>query len=333
MDNLQPPEQHLSLPEGRRSKRIFFIGAVFVALALAILTAFFAFGAPFDFKKGTTIEVESGQSLSAIARELEDARIIRSPFLFRAAVIVFGSEKGIMTGFYRFEERENVFRVAHRLSRGLYGIDTVRLTIPEGTNRFQIAELASTKLPGFVKSDFLALTADKEGYLFPDTYFFLPHATASEVVRFMSENFATKTASLSAKIAAFGKPLSDIIKMASILEGEARQMETRRMVAGILWKRIALKMPLQVDASFVYINGKTSAELTLDDLKIDSPYNSYIYRGLPPTPISNPGLDAMLAAVTPIKSDYLYFLTDADGIMHYATTLQQHALNKKKYLR
>jgi UPF0755 protein len=131
----------------------------------------------------------------------------------------------------------------------------------------------------------------------------------------------------------FGKPEGDIIKMASIVEEEGRTMETREIIAGILWKRISIKMPLQVDSSFKYINGKTTATLTTEDLKIDSPYNSYTNRGLPPTPISNPGLAAIRATINPIKTPYLYFLSDKNGNMHYAITFEEHVENKLKYLK
>jgi UPF0755 protein len=120
--------------------------------------------------------------------------------------------------------------------------------------------------------------------------------------------------------------------MASILEGEARLLETRRIVAGILWKRISLGMPLQVDTTFKYELGKTTFDLTTEDLKADSAYNSYTRLGLPPTPVSNPGIESILAAVTPIKTNYLYFLTDKKGEMHYATTHEGHVANKFKYL-
>jgi len=120
--------------------------------------------------------------------------------------------------------------------------------------------------------------------------------------------------------------------MASIIEAEARTTESRRIISGILWKRISLGMPLQVDSTFVYINGKNTYELTSDDLKIDSPYNTYVYKGLPPTPIGNPGLDAILAALYPKTSKYLYFLSSKSGDMYYATTFEQHKRNKELYL-
>jgi UPF0755 protein len=110
-------------------------------------------------------------------------------------------------------------------------------------------------------------------------------------------------------------------------------MESRQIVAGILWKRLSLEMPLQVDASFKYINGKNTSNLTLEDLKIDSAYNSYLYKGLPPTPICNPGLSSITATLTPIKTNYLYFLTDRRGEMHYAKTYSEHLQNKELYLK
>ena len=147
------------------------------------------------------------------------------------------------------------------------------------------------------------------------------------------KNFKDKIAALNEKIVVFNQSLEEIIIMASLLEEEARQLETKQMIAGILWKRIKMGMPLQVDSSFQYVNGKNTFTLSLDDLKIDSPYNTYLYKGLPPTPISNPGLDSILAALTPTVSNYLYFLTGKDGNMRYAVTHDQHVANKEKYLR
>lgn len=129
-----------------------------------------------------------------------------------------------------------------------------------------------------------------------------------------------------------GRSLEDIIVMASILEGEAKTREDMEIVSGILWKRIEIGMPLQVDTSFVYILGKATEDLTLSDLEVKSPYNTYLYKGLPPGPISNPGLDSIRAAVNPTTTPYLYFLTGNDGKMYYARTFDEHVKNKQKYL-
>jgi UPF0755 protein len=170
--------------------------------------------------------------------------------------------------------------------------------------------------------------------LFPDTYYLLPNIEAKEVFTLMRDNFDKKIKELDLEIKKFNKPLVDIIKMASIVEEEGRTDFTRQMIAGILWRRLSIKMPLQVDAAFVYVNGKKDSKLiTLDDLKIDSPYNTYVYRGLPPTPISNPGLNSIRATITPVTSKYFFYLSDDDGEMHYAITHDEHVANKEKYLR
>lgn len=121
--------------------------------------------------------------------------------------------------------------------------------------------------------------------------------------------------------------------MASILEGEVRTFEDRKIVSDLLWRRIKIGMPLQVDATFSYINQKTTAELTLNDLKIDSPYNTYKYRGLPPTPISNPGMETLLAAAKPTANVYVFFLNDKDGTSHFSKTYAEHLKLKNKYLK
>ena len=147
----------------------------------------------------------------------------------------------------------------------------------------------------------------------------------------MNNNFNEKIAS-TPSIATSTFKLKDIIIMASLVELEARTTESRKIIAGILWKRLSLGMPLQVDSVFLYINGKNTYELTTMDLKIKSPYNTYLYKGLPRGPIGNPGLDALQSTVDPTKTKYLYFLSSHDGAMHYAKTFEEHKRNREKYL-
>jgi UPF0755 protein len=150
----------------------------------------------------------------------------------------------------------------------------------------------------------------------------------------MTETYQKRIQEIAPQIQAFGKPIRDVISMASIIEEEARTEESRRIIAGILWKRLSIGMPLQVDAAFAFVNGKkASADLTLDDLKIESPYNTYVNKGLPPGPISNPGIATIRATITPIPSKYLYYLTDNDGVMRYGITHDDHVANKNRYLR
>ncbi len=285
---------------------------------------------PADFPSPAIITVEDGATLSHIGLILKDHKIIRSSVWFQNFAIMLGGERGIKAGDYYFNTPISVFSVAKRLVDGDSGLVPVKITVPEGYSVFDIAALCQNKFALFDSEKFIAMA--EEGYLFPDTYFFTPNADYHSVISLMRRNFDTKIETIKPQLVAFKKPLKDVIIMASILEGEARMMETRRKIAGILWKRLRLGIPLQVDTAFQYVNGKNSYQLSSADLKIDSPYNTYKYKGLPPTPISNPGLDSMIAAVTPTNSDYLYFLSDTKGVMHYAKTFEEHVANKKLYI-
>ncbi|PIP73278.1 MAG: hypothetical protein COW88_02715 [Candidatus Lloydbacteria bacterium CG22_combo_CG10-13_8_21_14_all_47_15] len=149
----------------------------------------------------------------------------------------------------------------------------------------------------------------------------------------MKENFIEKISTTAPAIKDFGESVHDVVVMASLLEKEARTMETREVIAGILWKRLKDGMPLQVDAVFPYINGKNTFQLSLEDLQVDHPYNTYTRKGLPPGPIANPGLDAIIAAINPEDTPYYFYLSDKEGMMHYARTFDGHLANKARYLR
>ena len=155
-----------------------------------------------------------------------------------------------------------------------------------------------------------------------------------EVLGALLTNFQNHitASSTAAAIAKFGKPQNQILTMASILEKEGATTKDREMIAGILWHRIAIGMKLQVDAVFPYIIGVNSLQLTKAELQTDSPYNTYLYAGLPPGPISNPSLDSILAAVTPTKTKDLYYLSDLQGNLHYCATFACQLANEKKYL-
>lgn len=287
---------------------------------------------PEDFPTGYTAEIVEGSTVDQIAQLFTEDHVIRSPLLLRSLIILKGKEGRVIHGFYYFDTPQSVFSVANRITQGLYDLESIKITIPEGINRKTAADILALQLPRFSKEEFMSVTEQKEGYLFPDTYIFLPHTTARNVADIMQQNYEKKVGPLRKRFESFGKTEDEIITMASIIEGEARQLNTRRMIAGILWKRIAINMPLQVDATFKYINGKGTKELTKEDLALESLYNTYKYKGLPPTPISSPGLSSIEATITPLESSYLYFLTDDDGIMHYARTFAEHVANKNKYL-
>ncbi len=329
---LPAPKWWHRLPSSLSPRRVIVAGLALFALALASFG--FAASAPGGFPVGEVFVVEKGETLSGAARGLDAQEIIRSPFLFKAFLTFFAGSKGLAAGDYYLPEKQGVIGIAWRLSRGQYGLENVRVTIPEGLNVEEIAVRLGETFNTFDADEFLRIASPYEGYLFPDTYLFLPNVAPEQVLKAMTDNYQRRIVALESEIKAFGKPIKDVITMASIIEDEARTEESRRMIAGILWKRLSIDMPLQVDAAFAKVNGKSaSSDLTLDDLKIENPYNTYVNRGLPPGPISNPGLDSIRATVTPVASQYFYYLTDNDGVMRYAATHDGHVANKERYLR
>ncbi len=286
-----------------------------------------------QFPVRTIVTVEQNAGLNQIAQSLFERKIIRSPFWFRVSVILTSGERGVLAGDYLFKEPASVLSVMWRLTHGIFSLTPVKVTFPEGQTVAQMSVVLGDELIDFDTKEFLKLAKPKEGYNFPDTYLFLPNVKPAEVITTLQNNFNAKIQSIAAAVAVFKKPLKDVVIMASILEAEARTTETRKIISGIIWKRLSLGMPLQVDAPFQYIIGKNTFQLTTEDLKFDSPYNTYIHKGLPPGAIGNPGLDALTAAVTPTKSPYFFYLSDVRGNMHYAKTFAEHLANKEKYLR
>lgn len=290
------------------------------------------FSPPPNFPSESIVAISRGASMPEISQELTVQHIIAHPTLLKFVFRITGTSAKIQAGAYRFQSPQNLFIVAYRLVTGAYGLPPVQLTFPEGETVREYAARIVDAFSDVSSSDFLSKAKSYEGYLFPDTYLFSPSADVTSIVATMRTNFNAKIASLSPDISASGHSLTDIVTMASLIEKEARTTAVRRTIAGILWNRLRLGMPLQVDAVFGYIFNRDTYSPSFADLKVDSPYNTYIHTGLPPTPINNPGLDALDAALHPIKTDYLYYLTDKNGVMHYATTFAGHQANKNKYL-
>lgn len=315
-----------------KKKYVLLVIGIVAILSFPVLIYAGFLSAPRPFPQGFTVSVDSGSGLLELSNKLEEEGVIRSSFWFRIAAILFKGERGLQAGEYALQGKENVFDLARRIVNGDYRIKRIKLTIPEGFTVKKISSLFDTnEFENFDKIMF-EKTA-QEGYLFPDTYFIHVNATATSTIRMLRDNFIRKIFYLMPEVEESGRTLDEIIIMASILESEANTKDDREIVSGILWKRLDTGMPLQVDASFVYVNGKTTKDLTLDDLKIKSPYNTYLYKGLPPTPISNPGLESIEAAIHPKESPYLFFLTGTDGKMYYAKTFEEHVKNKQKFLK
>jgi len=291
-----------------------FRKTVFFSTGIVIFLAFFNFFflAPSEnFPIETSFEVKEGMSLRSISANLKEDNLIKSRVAFETLVIAFGGEKKILQGEYLFEYKSSVVEVARRISNGNRSLISIRITIPEGFNLSDINKLASSKLPSFNSENFLLLTQGKEGYLFPDTYFLFKNDTEGDLVKLMSDNFEKKFDPLRNEIQNLDKKEEDIIVMASIVEREAKGDDDRDLISGILWKRISIDMPLQVDVATI----------------------TYKEKGLPEFPIANSGLKAIKAAMYPKSSPYLYYLHSKDGVIHYAKSFEEHKRNIKKYLK
>ncbi|MFZ3011733.1 MAG: endolytic transglycosylase MltG [Minisyncoccia bacterium] len=290
-----------------KKKVVYIFGLV---LFVIIFYSFFL-SAPRNFPAGVVVRIEPGMNLRNVSSLLKKESIIRSRVMFESFMIIFGSELRIISSDYLFEKKLSVWTIAKRIGKGEHNMAPISVTIPEGYDTKQIEEVFSTKLTHFDKIKFLSKTEGMEGYLFPDTYFFLSDANETDVINSMNGNFKKKIVPLLPDIAAFGKTEKEIITMASIIEREAKGDTDREIISGILWKRIKIGMALQVDAAPV----------------------TYKTKELPKNPIGNPGLLSIKAAIFPKASSYLYYLHDKNGNIHYAKNFSEHQINIKKYLK
>lgn len=277
------------------------------------------------------VSVPNGATAREVADALADAGVIRSGAAFSALIALTGSADELAAGRYRPSYGESSLDWLRRLREADTGIPMVTVTIPEGFARRRMAEAFSAALPNFDAARFLEQTEGEEGYLFPDTYRFDEGADDKTVAAALRQNFERRVAPIRDALTGSDRSFEDVVNMASIVEREATA-DSRAIVAGILWERLAEGMALQVDAPFIYSIGRGTADLTKADLASDDPYNTYRNKGLPPTPICSPGLDALWAAADPEETKYRYFLTGKDGEMHYATTFEGHKQNRAKYL-
>jgi UPF0755 protein len=300
-------------------KGIFVFLVTFFSLVFLFLWGVFL---PKEKISGPKIfSVEKGQGLFEIGENLEKEGLIKSKFFFDFYVILIGKERNLQAGKYLLSPSMNVSQIAQEIISG--DIAKMKVTIPEGFTVKEIEEILGIELPG----------ENLEGYLFPDTYYFPIDVSSEEVVKIMRENFEKKLSPYKEEIEKSGRSLQEIITMASLLEKEVKTKEEKEIVSGILWKRLKAGVPLQVDATITYITGKKTTKISFEDLQIDSPYNTYKYKGLPPGPICNPGLESILAALYPKESEYWYYLSTPEGKTLFFKTLEEHNLAKAKYLR
>lgn len=304
-------------------------------------------------------QVNTGESINHIAERLKEKNVIDSSTAFKIYLRFLSNKKIIQAGIYKFTEKDSLVSVAYKIINADYAISPIKITIPEGSDNVEIAKIINKSFTDkinlfqltddFSEKNILEKIKDKEGYLFPETYLFLPNISLGEVINKISDNFfynikdlfknnakslgiysldvkdfpidkyfnTDKTINLNKRLTLINQmgtttvSIKDIITMASYLEGEANNEQDMRMVSGVLWARLRLNYPLQIDAARI----------------------TYKEKGFTATPINNPGLIAIKSALTPINSGYIYYITGNNGKTYYAKTYKEHLENINKYLR
>lgn len=301
-----------------------------------------------NFSETKIIQIKKGDTLEEIAQKLEKEGLIKQARFFTLYNFISCNTPRLQAGYYLLSPSLTIPEIVGKIVGGEVIKD--KITIIEGWSAKDIADYFETKNI-CQKEDFLKIIfkdfssefdflKDKpknqnlEGYLFPDTYEIFYSEGPETILKRILKNFDKKiTQEMREKIENQRKTIFEIVTMASLLEKEVKTMEEKKLVSGILWKRLENKMPLQVDATINYITGKRTTEVLIEETKIDNPYNTYLYLGLPPGPICNPGLDSILAAIYPQESDYWYYLTAPEGKAIFSKTYQEHLLAKAKYLK
>lgn len=316
---------------------IAFIGGILAVFFLGVLSYSFL---PSGRKIPKEIEIKKGDSLFSIATTLEKEGVVRSKYTFALLALITGKGRKIQAGWYELSPSIPPLKILNILVEGRSR--KVWVTIPEGFTirdigkRLEEAGLVSakefvalaTKAPPSLRMIVGAPSGYLEGFLFPDTYLFPKGVKAEEILRTMLENFRRKVLD---KVRIKGAlPFYDTLKLASLVEWEAKHDEERKLIAGVLLNRLRKGMKLECDATLQYIFPQHKERITYKDLETESPYNTYKVRGLPPTPICNPGLPSIEAALSPQPTSYLFYVARPDGFHIFSETFEEHQKAREK---
>lgn len=331
------------------------IGSAFFVVLAVLAAAFGAFSYQAAHSRTEAPEqafrVNRGDNAPVIGERLESAGLIRSKWFFVYYIWKEDLRGKTIAGDYLLSGRLTVPDIATKLTTGEVESLSVDVTFPEGWESKRMAErLTASGLPG---EEFLRLVgapspewrvkyaalsqlpegASLEGYLFPDTYSFFKNATAEDIVSKMLANFDAKfSADRREAVRKSGRTVHESLTMASIVENEVTSDADRRKVADLFWRRIGAGQGLESDATVKYVLGKNKIQHSFEETRVESPYNTYINKGLPPGPIGNPGLSAIDAAIYPESNPYWYFLSDPEtGETVFAVTYDQHLANKANH--
>jgi len=308
---------------------------------------------PYNSQDNTKKEfvIQSGESVQEIADNLEDKNLIKKADFFKLYVWKEALASKLQAGNYELSSAMPIAEMVDLFIGGKIKSAEIKITIPEGFLNKEIdGRLSNNNL--IEKGEFIKFDEDNnldlskyeflkdkpeivglQGYYFPDTYIYYKNSTIENIVKKMLDNFDQKLSQdLRREIKKQNKSIFEVIILASIIEKEAGFVEDMGKVASVFQNRLDIGKALESDATINHITGSGRAQSTYDDLKIDSPYNTYKYPGLPPAPISNPGIEAIKAAIYPEETDYFYFLTNKNGESFFSVSYDEHLKKKAKYL-
>ncbi|MFZ2975459.1 MAG: endolytic transglycosylase MltG [Candidatus Moraniibacteriota bacterium] len=325
---------------------IFFVALILSGLFYFRYQVYYAHG---KFVGTKTLEIAKGDGNKEVAKKMKEANLISREIYFYYYIKSKKLSDKIMPCVYEFSGNMTIPEIVQTITNSEEKF--IKITFPEGFTARQMAEkltasglpgqefLAIVSSPGELKKRYSYLTPEKiktlEGFLFPDTYFFKKDTLAKDIVGRLLDTFDQKlTDQMEKDILSQNKSMGEIVTMASMVEKEVQTAEDMKTASGIFWKRIANGQRLESDAPLSYILQDTNDQHRGKDLALDSPYNTYRNIGLPPTPISNPGLSAINASIYPIASKYNFFLTvtiDGKKKVIYSATFDEHKANRKKY--
>ena len=312
---------------------------LFSVLAFSLLIINWPQGNPYSSIK---VQIPKGSNVSDISRILKEKQIITNERIFRIAVWTLGYDKRLPAGSYSLNGAKSNYQIIRQL---VYGAPNLkRLTVLEG---WQIKNIATEveKVLGSDADDFLNLCTDKsllkkwniaqdsfEGFLFPDTYYFLENEDPKKILETMVQEYQEfMTDELRDRARELGLKETEVITLASIIEGEALYDKERPIISGVYHNRLKKRMRLQADPTIQFIIDDGPRRLLNKDLRIESPYNTYLNKGLPPGPINNPGRESIIAALYPNENEYLYFVARGDGYHKFSKTKKEHLKAKKKF--
>ncbi|NCN51223.1 MAG: endolytic transglycosylase MltG [Candidatus Pacebacteria bacterium] len=321
-----------------RSKMLVLLFVFLFAVGCVISIVLYSLFTPVSASVETqSFVIPKGQGISTIGERLTQAGLLKHPLVFRFVVIQQQLGGKIQAGSFKLSPSMTPFEMAQTLTEGT---EDVWITFLEGWRAEEMAEYLASKeeLAAFDPELFLSTAKEYPGMLYPDTYLIPREMEADAIVLLLVNTFESKiTAKVGTEVEKSDRDFDDVLIMASIVQREARDYEQMRHVAGILWNRIDIGMALQVDATLQFVRG-TSAQWwpnpTAADKALVSPFNTYQNVGLPPQPISNPGIEAIQATLDYLDVPDLFYIHDpATGKMYFAETIDQHNANVNKYLR